>query len=159
MRVLGIDPGLATTGYGLIEAKNNTLKVIDYDCITTLPKLTIPMRLKSIYDKILIIIEKFKPDQIAVEEMFFTKNLKTAISVSEARGVIILAAAKKGIFDIYEYTPLQVKLALVGYGKAQKRQIQQMVKVLLNLKSIPKPDDTADALAVAICHINSKGLS
>ncbi|MFH1825057.1 MAG: crossover junction endodeoxyribonuclease RuvC [Candidatus Firestonebacteria bacterium] len=159
MRVLGIDPGIATTGYGIVETKNNILKVVDYNCITTLPELPIGSRLKSIYDGMLKVIEKFKPDHVAVEELFFAKNLKTAISVSEARGVIILAATKKGILEIYEYTPLQVKLALVGYGRAQKNQIQQMVKILLNLNTIPKPDDIADALAVAICHINYKGLS
>lgn len=155
MRILGIDPGIAITGYGIIESKGNSFKVINYDCIKTSPNIPISKRLKVIYERVSKTIRKFKPDEIAIEELFFAKNLKTAINVSQARGVIILAMVKNGIVEFNGYTPLQVKMALVGYGKADKKQVQQMVKVILNLKSIPASDDVADALAVAICHANT----
>ncbi len=151
MIILGIDPGLAIVGYGVIEYVGNKYKVLDYGAITTDSNLDFPERLKRIYDEMSALIEKYKPEDLAMEELFFNKNVKTALKVGQARGVQILCAKNKGL-DIYEYTPLQVKQAVVGYGRADKSQVQKMVKVLLNLKEIPKPDDVADALAVAICH-------
>lgn len=151
MIILGIDPGLATVGYGVIEYKGNRYKTIDYGTIRTDSKTIFPERLKIIYDELSNIIDRYNPVDLAVEELFFNKNVKTAIQVGQARGVEILAAIHKGL-EVYEYTPLQVKQAVVGYGRAEKSQVQEMVKILLNLKKIPKPDDAADALAVAICH-------
>jgi crossover junction endodeoxyribonuclease RuvC len=151
MIILGIDPGLAIVGYGVVECIGNRYKAIDCGCITTDSKILFPERLKIIYDEMLSLIDKYKPDDVAMEELFFNKNVKTAIKVGQARGVEILAAINKGL-DVYEYTPLQIKQSVVGYGRAEKRQVQEMVKLLLNLKEIPKPDDAADALAVAICH-------
>ena len=151
MIILGIDPGLATVGYGVIEYKGNRYKTIDYGTIRTDSKTIFPERLKKIYDELSNIIDRYNPVDLAVEELFFNKNVKTAIQVGQARGVEILAAIHKGL-EVYEYTPLQVKQAVVGYGRAEKSQVQEMVKILLNLKEIPKPDDAADALAVAICH-------
>jgi crossover junction endodeoxyribonuclease RuvC len=157
MKILGIDPGVATTGYGVVEYDNNRLTAVDFGSIITSPKKQLPERLKEIYNSVSKLIRKHRPDEIAVEEIFFAKNMKTAISVSEARGVILLAAAKNRMDSVKEYTPMQVKMAVVGYGRAEKPQVQQMVKVLLALKEIPKPDDTADALAIAICHAHSQG--
>lgn len=154
MRVLGIDPGTATTGYGIMENKNGKSKVIEYGCIKTDKNLSFPERLRIIYNTIKNIIKKNKPDCVAIEEIFFSKNVKTAISVGHARGVGILAGINSGI-EIAEYTPLQVKIAVVGYGRAEKYQVQEMLKILLKLKFIPKPDDASDALAVAYCHIAS----
>lgn len=151
MIILGIDPGLALIGYGVIEYKGNKYKAIDYGCVTTSSDATVPERLKIIYQELSNLIDKYNPDDIAMEELFFNKNVKTAIKVGQARGVEILAAINKGK-DVYEYTPLQIKQSVAGYGRAEKRQVQEMVKLLLNLKEIPKPDDAADALAVAICH-------
>ncbi|QQY78766.1 Holliday junction endonuclease RuvC [Keratinibaculum paraultunense] len=151
MVILGVDPGLAIVGYGVIQVKGNRYKTIDYGCITTEADVLLPERLKIIYDELSSIIDKYNPRDLAMEELFFNKNVKTAINVGQARGVEILAAVNKGI-DVYEYTPLQIKQSVVGYGRAEKRQVQEMVKILLNLKEIPKPDDAADALAVAICH-------
>ncbi|HZJ82849.1 MAG TPA: crossover junction endodeoxyribonuclease RuvC [Clostridia bacterium] len=151
MVILGIDPGLAIVGYGVLEEKNNKLRAIDYGTITTPPTMDTPQRLVTIYDGIQELIARYQPDEVAIEELFFNKNVKTALIVGHARGVAVLAAAKKQI-DLYEYTPLQVKQSVVGYGRAEKAQVQHMVKVLLNLKDIPRPDDAADALAVAICH-------
>jgi len=153
MIVLGIDPGMAIVGYGVVEKKNRILRPIDYGAITTPPTMEIPQRLVTIYDAVQELIARFRPDEVAIEELFFNKNVKTAITVGHARGVAVLAAAKTGL-DLYEYTPLQVKQSVVGYGRAEKSQVQQMVKALLGLKEIPKPDDAADALAVAICHIH-----
>lgn len=157
MVILGIDPGMAIVGYGVIEVINNTLKAVDYGTITTSSKMDTPKRLVAIYDGIQQLIDGYKPDEVAIEELFFNKNVRTALSVGHARGVAVLAAAKTGL-DLYEYTPLQVKQAVVGYGRAEKAQVQQMVKMLLNLKEVPKPDDAADALAVAICHIHCAGM-
>ncbi len=155
MRVLGIDPGLAIVGFGIIESTdNNSIKVVDYGVITTNKKLTFPDRLKQIYTCVCTLIEKYKPDNVAVEELFFNNNIKTAIDVSHARGVAILAAIQS-INHLFEYTPLQIKQALTGYGRAEKSQVQYMVKAILNLCDIPKPDDAADALAVAICHMQT----
>ncbi len=157
MRILGIDPGFAIVGYGVIDYEKGKYKTVDYGKITTPAGMDMPLRLKEVYDGILRLIELFNPDVLAIEELFFNTNVKTAIAVGHARGVIVLAAANKGI-KINEYTPLQIKQAVVGYGRADKNQVQQMVKMFLGLKEVPKPDDTADALAVAICHANSSSL-
>ena len=153
MIILGIDPGTAATGYGLIK-KNGELKLIEYGCIKTSASLTTAERLKELSNQLNDLIKEHKPDMTAVEDIFFFKNLKTAIKVSQARGVILLAAANLNI-PVFEYTPLQVKQAITSYGRAEKIQVQKMVKALLNLKEIPKPDDASDALAVAICCANS----
>lgn len=149
--VLGIDPGSALTGYGLVRETGNKLTAIDYGCIRTSPSQSLENRLQKIYQEIKNLIEKYRPDAFAVEELFFNKNVRTALTVGQARGVILLAGAEKGL-PVNEYTPLQVKQAVVGYGRAEKSQIQFMVKTLLALAEIPKPDDVADALAIAICH-------
>ncbi len=154
MIILGIDPGLAIVGYSVIEYKGSQFKPLEYGAITTDSKMLFPDRVKIIYKELLDIIDEFKPDDLAIEELFFNKNVKTVIKVAQARGIEILAAANRGL-EIYEYTPLQIKQATVGYGRAEKHQVQEMVKLLLNLKEIPKPDDVADALAVAICHASS----
>ena len=151
MIILGIDPGIAIVGYGVIECKGNRFKALDYGAITTEANIPFTERIRIIYDDMTTLIDKYNPTDLAIEELFFNKNVKTAIKVGQARGVEILAAVHKGL-NIYEYTPLQVKQGVVGYGRAEKRQVQEMVKMLLNLKEIPKPDDAADALAVAICH-------
>lgn len=151
MIILGIDPGIAIVGYGVIEKTNRETKIIDYGVITTNKDQTLPQRLELVYNGILSLINKFKPDCVAIEELFFQNNQKTAIIVAEARGVILLAC-KQNIKNLYEYTPLQIKQALTGNGRAEKQQVQYMVKAILNLKNIPKPDDAADAIAVALCH-------
>jgi crossover junction endodeoxyribonuclease RuvC len=153
MIIFGIDPGTATTGFGIIK-KNKELTLIDYGCIKTTTNFTTAERLKKLHDQLNSLIKKHKPDMVAVEDIFFFKNVKTAIKVSQARGVILLTAAKSKI-PVYEYTPLQIKQATTSYGRAEKIQVQEMVKVLLNLKEIPKPDDAADALATAICCAHS----
>ncbi len=156
MIILGIDPGTAATGFGIIEKlkHNSKLKSISYGCIKTTVDLTTAERLNKLHEELISIIKRYKPDIMAVEDIFFFKNLKTAIKVSQARGVILLTAAKLKI-PIFECTPLQVKQAITTYGRAEKIQVQKMVKLLLNLKEIPQPDDAADALAVAICCANS----
>lgn len=154
MIILGIDPGYAIVGYGVLEYSNNNFKVIEYGAVTTDASMNMFDRFKSIYDDICEIMDRTKPDFMAIEELFFNSNQKTAINVAQARGVILLAAMKRGI-EIFEYTPLQVKQAVAGYGRAEKKQVQQMVKLLLGLKEVPKPDDTADAVAIAICHGHS----
>lgn len=154
MIILGIDPGFAITGYGIIKYENNKFKVIDYGAITTESDLKLSERLLILYNDLEQLIDKYNPDVVSIEELFFNKNIKTALNVGHGRGVVLLAAAKKNK-PIFEYTPLQVKQSVVGYGRAQKPQIQQMVKMILNLEKIPKPDDVADALAVAICHAHS----
>ena len=151
MRILGIDPGLATIGYALVDKENNSFKVLEYGVIKTSADKENIERLEIIHRNIQELIEEFKPEQMAVEELFFNKNVKTAIKVGQARGVILLAGSQAGI-KVAEYTPLQIKQAVVGYGRADKRQVQQMVKSLLNLVELPKPDDAADALAISICH-------
>lgn len=157
MRILGIDPGTATTGFGVIEAENGKFTLINGGVITTPAKQAAEIRLETIYDNLTEIIKETKPDEVAVEQLFFARNVTTAMSVSQARGVVLLAIIKAKL-DHAQYTPLQVKQALTGYGRAEKSQIQQMVKTLLRLDSIPKPDDCADALATAICHaMNLKG--
>lgn len=154
MRILGIDPGLAIVGYGVLDYRNDHFDVVCMGAITTSKKLAFPDRLMSISGKMKALLETYGPDEMAIEELFFSKNITTGISVSHARGVEVLEAAKYGI-PIYEYTPFQVKQAVTGYGRAEKKQIQEMVKLILNLKERPKPDDTADALAIAICHAHS----
>lgn len=154
MIILGIDPGTAITGYGIIEKKKDVLKEIDYGCIKTTKDFSTAERLYQINQQLAKIIQKHKPDKIAVEDIFFFKNLKTVIKVSQARGVILAQAAKTKI-PVIEFTPLQIKQAVTSYGRADKNQVQQMVKLLLSLKEIPKPDDAADALATAICCANS----
>lgn len=158
MLILGIDPGLAIVGYSLVEKKGNRFRVYDYGVIETGADLANVDRLKEIYLKLTDIINKYQPDDMAVEKLYFNQNVKTAIRVGQARGVILLTGAQAGL-NVAEYTPLQVKQAVVGYGRAEKQQVQQMVKALLNMGEIPKPDDAADALAVAICHGNSVRLN
>ena len=149
MRILGIDPGFAIVGYGVIDSEKGKSSVVDYGVITTPKEEKLPARLHMIYDDLAALIDKFKPDCMAIEELFFTKNITTGIAVAEARGVILLCATHK-LGHIFEYTPNQIKEALTGYGKAAKAQMQFMVTRLLGLKSVPKPDDAADALAVAL---------
>lgn len=151
MIILGIDPGYAIVGYGVIEKIGNKVDCLDYGVITTDKDDSFPDRLVQINDGIDYLIDKYKPDCLAIEELFFQNNQKTAINVAEARGVIVVRAKKK-IGKLFEYTPLQIKQALTGQGRADKHQVQYMVKAILNLKDIPKPDDAADALAVAIAH-------
>lgn len=150
MIILGVDPGTAIIGYGLIEKTNNKLELIDYGCIRTSADLSTADRLVILNKELEKLLKKYKPSAVAVEDIFFFKNLKTAIKVSQARGVILLTIAKLKI-PVYEFTPLQIKQAVTCYGRAEKIQVQKMVKALLNLKDIPKPDDAADALAIAIC--------
>lgn len=151
MVILGIDPGYATVGYGVINSQNGRHKAIAYGVVETSKADRLPDRLRQIADGVKQLIELYKPDAIAVEELFFQSNQKTAILVAEARGVLLYIAECSGS-KLYEYTPLQIKQAMTGYGRAEKQQIQQMVKTFLGLPSIPKPDDAADALAVAITH-------
>jgi crossover junction endodeoxyribonuclease RuvC len=157
MLILGIDPGTAIMGYGLIEKKGNRLFPLTYACWRTPAHTPMSERLLSLYQDLQAFLQRYQPQHVAVEELFFNRNTTTAISVGQARGVILLAAAQAGI-PVFEYTPLQVKQAVVGYGKADKKQVQHMVRALLGLQEIPKPDDTADALAIAICHANSVDL-
>lgn len=154
MIIFGIDPGLAISGYGVINYIGNKFEVLEYGAVTTESTEEFPKRLKKIYDSYTELFKKHKPEAVAIEELFYNKNVKTAIAIAEARGVHILAAENEGI-PLYEYTPLQIKQGIVGYGRAEKRQVQEMVKVILNLESIPKPDDVADGLAAAICHAHS----
>ena len=156
MIILGIDPGLAIVGWGVIESVRGNLRPIAYGAITTPAHTDVEARLLMIQNDLEEIINKYKPDEMAVEELFFNTNITTAITVAEARGVIICTAHKLGV-KISEYTPLQVKQAVVGYGKAEKHQVIAMVTSILKLKSPPKPDDTADAVAIAICHAQSSG--
>ncbi|MBQ1385059.1 MAG: crossover junction endodeoxyribonuclease RuvC [Firmicutes bacterium] len=156
MRILGIDPGYAIMGWGVLDVEGNRFKVVAYDSILTDKDTPMPKRLQELYMGLQEIIEKYKPDEASIEELYFNNNAKTAIMVGEARGVAVLACANGGL-PISEYTPLQIKQALVGYGRADKKQVQQMVKTILNLEKVPKPDDTADALAAAICHGHSSG--
>lgn len=152
MIILGIDPGLATMGYGVLETARGNSAVVDYGVVTTSKDLTLPQRLAGIEEGVTSLIEKFRPDNIAIEELFFSKNITNGIMVAEARGVVLLTARRRVGDNIFEYTPNQIKMALTGYGGAQKKQMQMMVQALLKLKSLPRPDDAADALAVALCH-------
>lgn len=154
MIIFGIDPGLAISGYGVLNYVGNKFEVIDYGAVLTESCEEFPKRLKKIYDSYTELFNLYKPEAVAIEELFYNKNVKTAIAIAEARGVHLLAAENLNI-PLYEYTPLQIKQGIVGYGRAEKRQVQEMVKVILKLQSIPKPDDVADGLAAAICHAHS----
>jgi crossover junction endodeoxyribonuclease RuvC len=154
MRILGIDPGTAIVGFSILDFENNRFKVIDYGCIYTDKEMLMEDRLCKIYSELSEIIKKYEPDEMAIEELFYFKNNKTVISVGQARGVIVLCGRQNNL-KINNYTPLQVKTGITGYGKAEKKQIQLMVQRILGLSEIPKPDDAADALAIAITHINS----
>ncbi|MBR0232384.1 MAG: crossover junction endodeoxyribonuclease RuvC [Clostridia bacterium] len=151
MLILGIDPGLATVGFGLVQKNGQDYRAVEYGAIITKPHRMIESRLSEIYDEMSELLRRHRPDCMAVEELFFNNNTTTAIDVAMARGVILLAANKAGV-DIYEYTPLEVKSSVAGYGRAEKSQVQYMVRLMLGLKETPKPDDTADALALALCH-------
>jgi crossover junction endodeoxyribonuclease RuvC len=153
-RVLGLDPGTAITGYGIVCSEGQSLTPVTYGVITTPTGLALPLRLQQLYGELRELINTYRPTAAAVEELYFARNARTALGVGHARGVILLALAEAGL-DIYSYTPLQVKQAVTGYGRADKEQMQQMVRLLLSLEAIPQPDDAADALAVAICHANS----
>ncbi|MFH1361893.1 MAG: crossover junction endodeoxyribonuclease RuvC [bacterium] len=154
MLTLGIDPGTAATGFGLVEARGSKLVFIDHGVIKTSSKETPHNRLRLIYLEMIKLIKNYKPTHLAIERLFFGKNTQTAISVGQARGITLLAAAELRV-PVAEYTPLEVKVAATGYGRADKKQVQHMVKTLLGLSEIPKPDDAADALAIAICHHHS----
>jgi crossover junction endodeoxyribonuclease RuvC len=154
MIILGVDPGTAITGYGILQSAGDDLSLIDYGAIITPADWLMPLRLQHIHTELSALIAKHTPTDAVVEKLFFSKNVRTALSVGQARGVALLAAAQAGL-TIHEYTPLQIKQAVVGYGRAEKQQIQQMVKMLLQLDFVPQPDDAADALAVAICHAHS----
>lgn len=156
MIILGIDPGYAIVGYGVIDYRNNHFSVIDYGAILTDAKTPFNERLEKIYDELCGIILRHNPEAMSIEKLFYNSNAKTVIDVSQARGVIMLAAQKNKL-PAYEYTPLQVKQSVVGYGRAEKKQVQEMTKRILNLEKVPKPDDTADALAMAICHAHASG--
>ena len=151
MVILGIDPGYAIVGWGVIEYKANKFRVIDYGAVTTEAKTPFSLRLCDIYNGLCDIIKKYQPEVLSMEKLFYNNNAKTVIDVAQARGVITLAAQQNGL-KIAEYTPLQVKQSVTGYGRAVKKQVQEMTRIILNLEKIPKPDDTADALAMAICH-------
>lgn len=151
MKIIGIDPGTATTGFGVIEKIGSKLKFVDAGVISTSAQKAMPDRLSEIHDGLNELIEHHKPQVIAVELLYFSSNVTTAISVGQARGVVLLAAGQHGV-ELAEYTPLQVKQAVTGYGRADKKQIQEMVKMILGLDGIPKPDDAADGLAIAITH-------
>ena len=158
MIIVGFDPGIATLGYGVIKTdKRKKPEMLDYGIVSTPKEENIAVRLAMIEKGVKQIIDKYKPDEIAIEELFFAKNVKTAITVAHARGVVLLTCVKE-CGKIYEYTPLQIKQALTGYGRAEKKQIQAMVKMFLNLKAVPKPDDAADALAVALTHAQTNKL-
>lgn len=156
MRILGIDPGYAIVGWGVLDYIGNKFSVVDFGSIQTSADMDFNDRLLTIYDELDSIIKRTKPQFLSIEKIFYNSNAKTAINVSQARGVLLLCSIKNNL-EIFEYTPLQVKQSVVGYGRAEKKQIQEMTKIILNLRQIPKPDDTADALAMAICHAHSFG--
>jgi crossover junction endodeoxyribonuclease RuvC len=158
MRVMGMDPGIAIVGFGLVEERAGSLKAINYGSIQTDPDLTVPARLKRIYDACTRLFAEYRPDVVSIEKLFFNRNVTTAFTVGQARGVMLLAAEEAGI-PVTEYTPMQVKMAVAGYGQAGKRQVQEMVRMLLGLPEVPKPDDVADALAIAICEVHTSGLA
>lgn len=155
LRVLGIDPGTATVGWAILDEEKGNVSAVAYGHISTSPKNTTAERLFEVVNDLEKIIKKYQPSEAAVEDLFFFKNVKTVMKVSQARGAILLTLEKNSV-SIDSYTPLQVKQALTGYGRAEKKQIQIMVQKILKLKSIPKPDDTADAIAIALCHLNSR---
>lgn len=157
MIVLGIDPGTAIIGYSILQYKGSKMSLLDYGCIYTDKSDSTAKRLEQIYDSINKLIKLWQPDEVAIETLFYFKNQKTIITVAQARGVLLLASQINAL-EIFEYTPLQVKTGVTGYGRATKQQVQEMVKILLKLKEIPKPDDAADAIAIAINHINAKNM-
>ena len=159
MIILGIDPGLATVGFGVIEAERGRYTVLDYGIISTPKEDTLPVRLRKVEEGVKTLIETYHPQQVAVEELFFSKNVTTGIAVAEARGVILLTCNKLLGDEVFEYTPNQIKMTITGYGGAEKKQMQLMVQALLRLKAIPRPDDAADALAVALCHGQVAGMA
>ncbi len=156
MRIIGIDPGYAIIGYGIVDYNANRFSVVDYGAVTTKAHTPFEQRLADIYKGLIQLIDTYKPDAMSIEKLFFNTNTTTAIDVAQARGVIVLSAAQAGL-KIAQYTPLQVKQSVVGYGRAEKKQVQEMTRLMLGLKTVPKPDDTADALALAICHAHSAG--
>jgi crossover junction endodeoxyribonuclease RuvC len=156
--VLGIDPGLATTGYGLVRETESGLQAVAYGVVTTLAKHPLPQRLQQLYRELSALLQQYRPDEGAIEELFFSRNVRTAMSVGQARGVVLLALADANL-PVADYTPLTIKQAVSGFGAADKVQMQTTVKMLLHLESIPRPDDAADALAVAICHLHSARLN
>ena len=153
MIILGLDPGTATTGFGVIKANGESLELLDYGCIETSMAHSLAVRLNQISKDLLEIIKMWKPDSIAIEELFFSKNVKSAMNVAHARGAIMQKLAEQG-YKIYEYKPQKIKEAVCNYGRADKKQVQRMVKIILGMNELPRPDDAADALAVAICHAN-----
>lgn len=154
MRILGVDPGIATVGFGIVDSEKNRQKLVGCGVITTPAHTPLSSRLDQIYSDLEELIRLYRPDAMSVEELFFNTNITTGISVAHGRGVILLCAYRCGL-SVYEYTPLQVKQAVVGYGRAEKKQVQDMVRRILNLPSVPKPDDAADAVALALCHARS----
>ncbi len=158
MTVLGIDPGYAIVGYGLVSSDKNKITPLQYGVIRTPAEKSIEERLLEIFNDMTGLIRAFSPDQVAIEKLFFNTNETTAINVSQARGVIVLACALAGV-PVFEYTPLQVKMSVVGYGRAEKKQVMEMTRMLLGLEKVPKPDDAADALAIAVCHAHTAGSS
>ena len=158
MRILGIDPGYAIVGFGILEAHRGQARLIRCGAINTQAGVPMPMRLLQIQEDMETLIRTFQPDAMAIEELFFNTNVTTGIGVAQARGIILAAAAKLGV-EIFEYTPSQVKQAVVGYGKAEKKQVMEMTRMMLSLKAVPKPDDAADALAIALCHAHTAGSS
>ena len=156
--ILGIDPGTATMGWGVIRQEGNRLRYVQHGTVTTPPDWEMPRRLGRLFDGVVELIQGYRPATVAVEELFFNTNVTTAITVGQARGVALLAAYKAGV-EVREYTPLQVKQAITSYGRADKRQVQEMVRALLNLRETPRPDDAADGLAIAICHAFSSRMS
>lgn len=157
MRILGIDPGYATVGFGVVDYVNSKFTCVDYGAIQTPAKTPFEDRLEQLFDDMSKLVEYYKPETVAFEELFFNTNTTTAIKVAQGRGVLLLAARKKGL-ECFEYAPLQVKQAVVGYGRAEKMQVMLMTQRLLNLPKLPRPDDAADALAIAICHGNSMNM-
>lgn len=154
MRILGIDPGLATVGYAMIDAVDRDCRLLEYGCIRTTPDFTLPERLETISCAIHDIIQDFSPEEMSVEELFFSKNVTNGLLVAQARGVIVLAAQTKGI-GLYEYKPMQIKQAVTGYGRADKKQMQENIRMIFRLKEIPRPDDAADAIGIAFTHAMS----
>ena len=150
MIVLGIDPGTAATGYGVVERDGSRLRMLDYGCFQTLPAQTLPERLMAIHEAVVDLIETHRPASVGVERLFFNRNVQTAFAVGQARGAVLLAAAQHGL-PVLEYGPHEVKIAVTGYGRAEKAQVQRMVQAVLGMAELPRPDDAADALAVAIC--------
>ena len=155
MRILGIDPGYATTGFGLLEASGPELRLLQYGVVSTPKDLPFPKRLEILYDDVIRLTDTLRPDASAVEELFWGHNITTGIGVSHGRGVILLALTKAGV-PVFEYTPMQVKQAVVGYGKAEKRQVMDMTRRILHMDQVARPDDAADAIAIALCHARSQ---